>query len=62
MKVEHVTISIPISLSNVEVPDGTDNEKWEAIYAAAMKEWPEWAYIIRKYGVITACSDENLIE
>jgi hypothetical protein len=60
--VEFVTISIPVSLASVKVPDGTVDEKQNAIYAAAQKARPELEYDLRKYGIITDCSDESLVE
>jgi len=60
--IKTVTLCIPLSLANVEVPDGSIDEKQEALYAAFQSVYPAFAREIEKTGVITDCSDEDLEE
>jgi hypothetical protein len=63
MKIEAATIIIPLSVSNIEVPDNaTTEQKQEAVYQEVVRAYPELENRIRADGIIHDSTDDDIIE
>ena len=63
MKIKAATIIIPLSVSNVEVPDdATIEQRQESVYQAVVRAYPNLENFIRADGIIHDSTDEDIIE